>query len=96
LSLIHRDVGAAWTVESLAGAVGMSRSRFAEQFRELVGSGPMNYIAEWRLQRAQHLLVQNSLSVKSVARQVGFQSAAAFTRAFTKRFKRSPRTQRVG
>ncbi len=95
LTLIHSDVGAAWTVESLAGAVGMSRSRFAAQFREFVGSGPMNYTAEWRLQRARHLLAQNSLSVKSIASQVGFHSAAAFTRAFSGRFGRSPRAQRV-
>ena len=88
--LIHNDIARGWTVESLGSAVGMSRSRFAERFRELVGTTPMGYIAEWRLQRALHLLRGRKASVKSVATQVGFQSAAAFTRAFAARFGHPP------
>jgi len=91
LALIHSDVGRAWSVESLASAVGMSRSRFAERFRELVGAGPMNYVAEWRLQRALNLVTQQNQPIKAVAHQVGFKSAAAFTRAFSDRFGQSPR-----
>lgn len=90
LRLIHNDIAKGWTVESLGSAVGMSRSRFAERFRELVGTTPMGYIAEWRLQRALRLLNVQRSSVKAVATQVGFQSAAAFTRAFTTRFGQSP------
>lgn len=90
LRLIHSDVAAGWTVESLGGAVGMSRSRFAERFREAVGTTPMSYIAEWRLQRALHLLKAHRGSVKSIATHVGFRSAAAFTRAFAARFGRPP------
>lgn len=91
LSLVHGDIARSWTVEGLASAVGMSRSRFAERFRELVGNGPMAYVAEWRLQRALHLLAGQHLPVKTVAGAVGFRSAASFSRAFTERFGRSPR-----
>lgn len=90
LSLIHADVARHWTVDSLASAVAMSRSRFAERFRELVGVAPMAYLAEWRLQRALRLISGGASPVKVVATQVGFQSAAAFTRAFTERFGSSP------
>ena len=94
LSLIHSDVSHAWTVESLAAAVGMSRSRFAERFRELVGTGPMAYIAEWRLQRALNLLAASNAPIKTVAHSIGYRSAAAFTRAFSDRFGHSPKEQR--
>jgi AraC family transcriptional activator of mtrCDE len=96
LGLIHGDVAHAWTVESLAAAVGMSRSRFAERFRELVGSGPMAYIADWRLQRALQLLTQSKTPIKTVAHDVGYRSAAAFTRAFSDRFNCSPKERRMG
>lgn len=90
LALIHNDVAAPWTVERLGSAVAMSRSRFAERFRDLVGSSPMSYVTEWRLQRGLYLLNRHKTPVKQVATQVGFQSAAAFTRAFTERFGHSP------
>ncbi len=90
LSLIHADVARHWTVDSLATAVAMSRSRYAERFRELVGVAPMAYLAEWRLQRALRLISGSAVPVKVVATQVGFQSAAAFTRAFTERFGSPP------
>ena len=91
LSLIHGDVAAHWTVENLAAAVGMSRSRFAEIFRERVGVGPMAYVAEWRLQRAHYLLAVPNKPVKAIAHAVGYQSAAAFTRAFAERFGAPPK-----
>ncbi len=94
LSLIHDDVAKAWTVESLAAGVGMSRSRFAERFRELVGMGPMAYIADWRLQRALNLLTKSNLPIKTVAHKIGYRSAAAFTRAFSEHFGRSPKEKR--
>jgi len=96
LRQIHNDLAADWTVEGLGGAVGMSRSRFAERFRQLVGMSPMGYIAECRLQRALHLLNRQHLSVKAVATQVGFRSAAAFSRAFAARFGTPPTRARQG
>lgn len=94
LALIHNDVAAPWSVDGLAGEVAMSRSRFADRFRDLVGSSPMHYVAEWRLQRALDLLGDPGLSVKAVAHRVGFKSAAAFSRAFAERFGHPPRQLR--
>lgn len=90
LTRIHADPSHAWTVDSLASDVGMSRSRFAERFRDLVGHGPMSYLADWRLQKALALLDQSRGSVQEIAGQIGYQSPAAFTRAFTAKFGSSP------
>ena len=96
LTLIHSDISTSWTVEKLAAAVGMSRSRFAERFSQLVESSPMAYVAEWRLQRALSLLTTASTPIKTIASSVGYRSAAAFTRAFTERFGSSPKERRQG
>ncbi len=90
LARIHSEYAAEWSVETLATAVGMSRSRFAERFTELVGTGPMKYLAEWRMQRAMYLLSTSRLTVQEIAAQVGYQSAAAFSRAFAQRFGGPP------
>ena len=86
LELVHKTPGDPWTVETLAKASGMSRSRFAERFTELVGVAPMAYVTEWRLQKALARLSSSKASVKEVAAQAGYQSAAAFARAFGQRF----------
>lgn len=86
LELVHKTPGDPWTVETLAKASGMSRSRFAERFTELVGVAPMAYVTEWRLQKALARLSSSKASVKEVAAQAGYQSAAAFARAFAQRF----------
>lgn len=90
LARIHSDYATEWSVETLASAVGMSRSRFAERFAELVGTAPMKYLAEWRMQRAMYLLSTSRLTVQEIASQVGYQSAAAFSRAFAQRFGGPP------
>ncbi len=90
LSLIHGEPGRAWSVEILASEVGMSRSRFAERFRELVDQSPMSYLSEWRLQKALALLSQSSWSVQEIANRTGYQSPAAFSRAFTEAFGAPP------
>jgi AraC-like DNA-binding protein len=95
IELIHRDSGKSWTVETLAQEVGMSRSRLAERFSELMGVGPIAYLADWRLQRALLLLAQPRINVREVAANVGYQSAAAFTRAFTQKFGASPSNYRT-
>lgn len=96
LELMHKDAGRPWTVESLALAVGMSRSRFADRFKELMGDGPMGYLADWRLQRALVFLGQSRVNVQEVAARVGYQSAAAFTRAFAQKFGAPPSDFRHG
>lgn len=90
LGLIHEAPQRAWTVDGLAQATGMSRSRFAERFTELVGMAPMSYVAEWRLQKALARLSEGDANIKAVAAEIGYQSAAAFTRAFSQRFGRPP------
>jgi AraC-like DNA-binding protein len=90
LELVHKTPGDPWTVETLAKASGMSRSRFAERFTELVGVAPMAYVTEWRLQKALARLSSSKASVKEVAAQAGYQSAAAFARAFAQRFGNPP------
>lgn len=90
LTLIHRHPERDWTVASLGSAVALSRSRFAAQFQERMDCSPMAYLTDWRLQKARAQLVQSRSSVQQVAAQVGYKSAAAFTRAFSQHFGRSP------
>ncbi len=94
LGLIHANPSSAWSVEGLAQEIGMSRSRFAERFSSLIGAAPMSYLADWRLQKALALLEDERLSVQQVASQTGYQSPAAFTRAFSGKFGRPPREYR--
>lgn len=96
LELVHKAPADPWSVESLATAIGMSRSRFAERFAELVGMAPIAYISEWRLQKALAQLTETQASIKEVARDAGYQSPAAFTRAFSQRFGVPPTNYRAG
>ena len=83
LSAIHARVNTPWTVESLAEAAGMSRSAFAARFKELLGQTPLEYVTEWRMQKAMHLLQQpGRKKLVDVARSVGYESDAAFSKAF--------------
>lgn len=82
LALIHRDPARPWTVASLARATTMSRSAFAARFTELVGEPAMQYVTRWRMQLAQHRLAHDGATVAELAPQLGYQSQAAFARAF--------------
>jgi AraC-like DNA-binding protein len=82
LSTIHDSVKTPWTVESLAEAAGMSRSAFAVRFKELLGQTPLEYVTEWRMQKAMQLLQQRDKKLIDVARLVGYDSDAAFGKAF--------------
>lgn len=95
LMRVHSAPSETLTVETLAESAGMSRSRFAERFAELIGQPPMAYVAEWRLQKALAHLVESDASIKEIAGRVGYRSAAAFTRAFTHRFGTQPTACRV-
>ena len=95
IQAMHRDVATHWTVEALAGEAAMSRSRFAARFQELVGCGPLTYLAEWRLQKACALLREGKTSIQEVAGRIGYQSPAAFTRAFANMFGESPTSFRT-
>ena len=82
LSAVHANVSAPWTVESLAEAASMSRSAFAVRFKELLGQTPLEYVTEWRMQKAMQLLQQRDKKLIDVARSVGYESDAAFSKAF--------------
>ncbi|MBS1818756.1 MAG: AraC family transcriptional regulator [Acidobacteria bacterium] len=83
LAVMHASPSEAWTVERLARAVGTSRSVLAERFTELVGQPPMQYLSLWRMQvAARHL--KDGHAVNAVAGLVGYESEAAFSRAFRK------------
>jgi AraC-like DNA-binding protein len=82
LRAVHDGVSAPWTVESLAAAAGMSRSAFAARFKELLGQTPLEYVTEWRMQKAMQLLEQRDKKLIDVARSVGYESDAAFSKAF--------------
>ena len=84
LRLIHRKPSNAWTVESLAKEVGMSRAAFARRFNNLVGMPPMEYVTHWRIDLAASLLRDKGVSVASAAASVGYASEAAFGRRFQK------------
>jgi len=82
LELLHAEPATAWTVEELSRQVGLSRSALHERFVQLVGLPPMQYLTQWRMQCASRLLLESQASVASVAFEVGYDSEAAFARAF--------------
>jgi AraC-like DNA-binding protein len=82
MSAIHNSVNTPWTVESLAEAAGISRSAFAARFKELLGQTPLEYVTEWRMQKAMQLLQLRDKKLIDVARSVGYESDASFSKAF--------------
>ena len=95
LAALHGNPGDAWTVEGLAQLVGLSRSVFAERFTDMVGQPPMQYLALWRMQLASRLLIEGG-HVAAVASAVGYESEAAFSRAFKKLVGQAPAAWRRG
>ena len=93
LAALHADPQDEWTVEGLARLAGVSRSILAERFTEMVGHPPMQYLALWRMQLASRLLAEGG-QVASVAAAVGYESEAAFSRAFKKLVGQAPATWR--
>jgi AraC-like DNA-binding protein len=89
LSLLHARPGHAWTLDELSREVGLSRSALAERFTHFVGRPPMQYLARWRIQIATGLL-SNGERIAGVAERVGYESQAAFSRAFKKAVGISP------
>lgn len=81
LGLIHQSPERAWTVKELADAAALSRSAFSARFTELVGEPPMTYLTRWRMLRATRLL-KNEVRVETVADLLGYESEAAFRKAF--------------
>ncbi|MCU7872728.1 MAG: AraC family transcriptional regulator [Candidatus Thiodiazotropha sp. (ex Lucinoma borealis)] len=90
LAAIHREPEKDWTVASLAKEVGMSRSGFSARFTDLVGDSAMRYLTQWRMQLARAQLLETSDSLSVLANRLGYQSEAAFCRAFKRVFGVSP------
>jgi AraC-like DNA-binding protein len=94
LALLHSEITRRWTVDDLGREVGLSRSALADRFIRLIGVPPMHYLASWRMQVATQKLRTTSASLAQVAETVGYESEAAFSRAFKKAFGVAPATWR--
>jgi AraC-like DNA-binding protein len=86
LALLHAEPGKAWSVDELARQVALSRSSLAERFAALVGESPMQYLTRWRLALAAQTLRAGGEAIVRIAERSGYESEAAFTRAFKREF----------
>ncbi len=86
LALMHRDPARAWTLPNLAKEAGVSRTVLAERFQYYLHEGPMSYLGRWRLLLAAQMLKATTRSAAEVAGDVGYESEAAFNRAFKRVF----------
>ncbi|HEX6007667.1 MAG TPA: AraC family transcriptional regulator [Burkholderiales bacterium] len=82
LTLLHTQPGRAWTIEELGREVGLSRSALHERFVQYLGQPPIQYLANWRVQLGSKLLRETHRPVAAIALEVGYESEAAFSRAF--------------
>ncbi|ALV26093.1 AraC family transcriptional regulator [Pannonibacter phragmitetus] len=85
LAVMHADVRAGWTVASLARIAGQSRSAFAARFGAVLGCGPIEYLARWRMALAKDALLRGAKTLDRIADEIGYESASAFSTAFRKR-----------
>jgi AraC-like DNA-binding protein len=82
IEFVHKDPARRWTVEELASEIGTSRTVLAERFNAFLGQAPIEYVTGWRMQLAAERLRNSSESIAAIAADVGYQSEAAFNRAF--------------
>ena len=90
LRLMHGRLAEPWTLETLARSVGVSRSVFSDRFTHVMGVPPMQYLGNWRLQVAARLLLRENMNIAQAAAAVGYESEAAFNRAFKRRVGMPP------
>jgi AraC-like DNA-binding protein len=84
LNLMHEQPARDWTLDLLAKDVGVSRSTLADRFTSFVGTPPMQYLQKWRLQIAASKLSEGVSSIAEIGAEIGYESEAAFSRAFKK------------
>ena len=84
LRALHADVRHAWTVGELASIAALSRSVFSNRFHEAVGTAPIDYLLNWRMALAKDRLISGKQSIATVADSIGYQSASAFSTAFSR------------
>ena len=94
LGLLHERPSHHWTIDELGDAVGLSRSALHERFADMVGQPPMQYLAQWRMQVASRMLLESTMNVASIAIETGYESEAAFSRAFKRLVGVPPATWR--
>ena len=90
LAAMHRRPCHAWNLAALAAEIGTTRSVLAERFTRLIGEPPLTYLARWRLQLAARLLQTSQKAIAQIAGDVGYESQAAFNRAFKREFGSPP------
>jgi len=90
LALLHSRIADPWTIESLADEVGISRSALVQRFRRYLSEPPMAYLTRWRLQLAARSLEKTARGMAEIAADVGYESEAAFNRAFKREFGQPP------
>jgi len=90
LELLHNRIAHPWTIADLASQTGISRSALVERFTRYLSEPPMTYLTRWRLRVAARALEKTSLGVADIAADVGYESEAAFNRAFKREFGQPP------
>lgn len=91
IGAMHAEPARRWTLQQLAAMTGMSRSSFAERFKEKVGSAPMDYLTRWRMMLASERLSNSREPIGTIALSLGYESESAFSTAFKRVMARSPR-----
>ena len=91
---IHTDPGRKWKLEDLAKAAGLSRTIYAERFNKLTGTTPMNYVTQWRMERARKLLKDETISIDEIAEKVGYVASESFQKTFKKFIGATPSAYR--
>ncbi|MET4059465.1 AraC-like DNA-binding protein [Arthrobacter sp. UYP6] len=95
VSLIHSQPSRPWSLQDLAQAAAMSRTAFAERFREVAGTPPRAYLNNWRMLTAQRALRSGDTRIRALALELGFSSESAFSTAFKRSVGESPLRYRV-
>jgi AraC-like DNA-binding protein len=96
VSALHANPAHRWTLPELAGLAGMSRSAFAQRFKQVVGASPMEYLTQWRMLVAGDRLRNSRETIASIAIALGYQSESAFSTAFKRVMSCSPRRYQRG
>jgi AraC-like DNA-binding protein len=90
LALLHDEPSRHWSIDELGRRIGLSRSALHERFMQLIGVPPMQYLAQWRMQVASRMLLDTRATVATIALEVGYDSEAAFARAFKRLVGKPP------